>query len=358
MATSEAFLFGYDFYYLWCSGELARSGGNPYDVQELGTCLTSIGWPAREGVQALTHPPSNFWLYGLFNLLPFEAAKVVWSILSFILMLVASNIWIRGTGRKECNQTDFSDYLLIAAFPAVISNVLWGQINALHFLGASLCWMLYRSKRDFLAGVGFSLCAVKPHLYIAVALYFLVVAAREWRTRIFVGGAFGLVFQLALSWFFFTRGWEFYAARLSSLSSEAITLPGATIAQQLIMVTGARWLPIACASLAVLYGITRGWRESCKLLLLPEVLCVSLLLAPYNWSHGMLGTLPAFIVLLPLIVHSRSSRMVLWFSAILALFSVFFSLKPDWQLIWISLPLIGIAVGLKIPSYHRVRSGK
>jgi Glycosyltransferase family 87 len=93
----------------------------------------------------------------------------------------------------------------------LLSNFLAGQDVTLPLVFASAAIFAMRGGRDFLAGILFALCAVKPHLFVLVPL--VLVIHRRW--RVLAGGAVGGATLVAISFLAAGRHWpEQYLALL------------------------------------------------------------------------------------------------------------------------------------------------
>jgi Glycosyltransferase family 87 len=118
--------------------------------------------------------------------LPYLAAYAVFCVLG-----IASILWFVVRFSRECPALPFYTSFCIPVSACFVE----GQDTPflLVFLGASI--LLVRRKRDFLAGLVLSLCAIKFHLFLFVLL--LLIAKKRW--RILAGGAAGAGVLLALS---------------------------------------------------------------------------------------------------------------------------------------------------------------
>lgn len=119
-------------------------------------------------------------------LLPYRFA---WAI--FFLATLTSILWFVIRFSKECPSLPFFASLSIP----LLTPLLNGQDTPflLVILGAAI--LLFRRNRDFAAGLVLSLCALKFHLFLFIAL--LLVMKRRWRAV--EGGACGLAVLALLS---------------------------------------------------------------------------------------------------------------------------------------------------------------
>ena len=321
---------------------MAISCDNPYSANELQQCLATISWPATEDVQALTHPPYNFWLYGLFSYLPFTSSLLLWSIVSAGLCAWSGLQWWKMRG-IALNAGAIPTTLVILTFPPITSNLLWGQVNAVHFFGLTAFTILYNRHRPLLAGILLSLTLAKPNLYLCTYAYLLLVTIRQRAWGVCLGGTLGLAAQIFISQLLYPRGWQLYYERLHSLAGEAVTLAGATLAQQLAILTGWNFVPIVFMACALLAGITAGIRERMQLSLLPLTLCLSLICAPYCWSHGLIACFPIFITPIARFCQRLSERQILFSILVLVCASQSLIVISQTQIIWMMIPFFALA---------------
>jgi hypothetical protein len=103
--------------------------------------------------------------------------------------------------------------MLCWSLPAAIL-LSTGQDTGLFLFAVTLGLRLLESKRDFAAGLVFSLCAAKFHLALGIPVFLL--ARRRWGAL--AGGVAGGLVQLAISFAAEGREWPARLWRLSSIS--------------------------------------------------------------------------------------------------------------------------------------------
>jgi len=89
-----------------------------------------------------------------------------------------------------------------------------GQDTGLFLFSVAVGLRLLQTKRDFAAGLVFSLCAAKFHLALGIPIFLL--ARRRWGAL--AGGAAGGLVQLAISFAAEGREWPAHLLRLSTIS--------------------------------------------------------------------------------------------------------------------------------------------
>jgi hypothetical protein len=301
------FLLYYDYYYLWAAGHLSLAGGNPYDLAQLRETLYRIGWPVEEGVFPFSHPPTVFWLYSLFALLPFQLSAPLWGIISLVLIIGTSLTLapLLGDNERPTSRWKLASCGMGAlVFPFTLMNPLWGQVNVLLLVGLVLFWRESRKGRPITAGLALSLTLVKPHLLLPLYFYLLGKALLSKDPRTILALAAGGVTHLATSLFVAPDSLGWY---LSSLQSEApglFALVGAAPGQIIDQMIGQPVFRTLLAILGISLGLLIGLRDldlrSSILFILP----FSLVCAPYFWPHSLLLLLPNY---LDILLHSAPS---------------------------------------------------
>ena len=162
-----------DFVALYVGGKLA---GTPdlYSRTANEAMITSILGASMESV-IYTRPPFYAVLLKPLTLLPYLAAYAI-----FCAVCLFSVVWFVVRFSKECPALPiFTSFCIpVAAF------LPQGQDTPLLLLFAGTSILLTRKKRDFLAGLVLSLCAIKFHLFLLVPLFLLT--KKRWRV---LGGA-------------------------------------------------------------------------------------------------------------------------------------------------------------------------
>ncbi len=180
-----------DFVSFYTGGKLARTPelySRPANLQ----VIQSILGFHMEGTTYI-RPPFYAVMLKPLAALPY---RVAWGI--FFAATLASILWFVIRFSKECPSLPFFASLSIP----LLTPLLNGQDTPflLVILGAAI--LLFRRNRDFAAGLVLSLCALKFHLFLFLAL--LLVMKKRWRAV--QGGACGLA-VLALASLGEIRAW-------------------------------------------------------------------------------------------------------------------------------------------------------
>jgi len=136
--------------------------------------------------QPYLNPPAMAWLVLPLSVLPFLAARVIWTVL--LLVALVGAWWLL----KPAGQRPQVFWLLgfLALFPAAFSIGI-GQPHTLLLLALALAVRLRERGHDGWAGVVLSAFWLKPQ--IAFLLPVALIAARQWRMLLGLGVAGGLL---------------------------------------------------------------------------------------------------------------------------------------------------------------------
>lgn len=178
-----------DFLHFYTIGDLARTGDTAALYDGPAQYARQIALvPASDN--GLTYRPVYSPLVALafapVTRLPWVAAWALWGLLTLALYL-----WTLRAVHGRLG--DIWPYVL--AFPPIWELVAAGQTGILPFLGFAWAGVALERNRPLLAGLAFSLLALKPHHAILLAV--VLVLAQEW--RIIAGAVLGGAIHLAAS---------------------------------------------------------------------------------------------------------------------------------------------------------------
>jgi hypothetical protein len=224
---------GSDFNQFYSAAKLAGTG-HLYDfgrLQEL---------ELRNGPHPI--PFGRLPVYGVLlkplTLLPYKYARVAWFLANLAALIGFAALW--PVGRRQ-------DAIMMLCWSCPAAILLsTGQDTGLFLFMVAAGLRLLQSKRDFAAGLVFSLCAAKFHLALGIPIFLL--ARRRWGAL--GGGVVGGMVQLAISFAAEGRDWP---ARLMQLSAISDFSPSPWRMPNLLGLT--HWLPYGGAveiSLALL----------------------------------------------------------------------------------------------------------
>lgn len=168
-----------DFAEYWAAGRLNAAGQNPYDPAAVLHEQRQIGWQQPRPVM-MYNPPWTLALAMPVSAIEFQLARSIWLPVQMLITLwCGSRLWrlyggARRYGTRVC--------CLALLWSPTLFALRMGQLSPLILLGLvgflwSLSW-----RRDVIAGVFFSLTAVKPQLVALVWVPFLpwVIHHRRW----------------------------------------------------------------------------------------------------------------------------------------------------------------------------------
>lgn len=181
-------------------------------------------------------------------------------------------------------------------YPPTYLALLWGQDV---WLAAALCAaaaLLMERGRSFAAGLVFSLCAIKAHLFVLVPLALL--AHRKW--RVLGGGAAGGAVLVALSFLGAGTGW--LPAYLKVLSNPVIhrdTAGMPNLNGLCALFGGPAWVLPALSAVAVILTAAVCLRSRRLLSALAAALAGSFLVSYHAYPQDAVTLLLAFALLQP-----------------------------------------------------------
>jgi hypothetical protein len=161
---------------------------------------SGVGHPF-EGYYGWPYPPTFLFFAAALSLLPYISAYVFLAFSTFLAYLATIRAIVG----------DRVGYLLAAAFPAVLSNLIVGQNG---FLSASLIGgtLTLLERQPVCAGVLLGLLTYKPHL----GLLFPIALVAGGRWRVFITAGIVAALLAAASWTAFgSASWQAFIAGLS-----------------------------------------------------------------------------------------------------------------------------------------------
>jgi arabinofuranan 3-O-arabinosyltransferase len=293
-----------DFVNVWAAGRLVLEG-NPaaaydWDIHK-AVENAALGYDFR-GYFAWLYPPPFLALAGALALLSYPLGYLAWMAATLPLYLMT----IRALVGQRIG------WLLAAAFPAVLANMMVGQNGYLTaaLIGGTLGFM---QRRPVLAGICLGLLTYKPHFGILFPL--ALIAGRHWTvfvTAAAVGGALALASWLA----FGTATWEAFLHSLP-LASRSFLSNGESDWSKLQSVFGlARTLglgePVAwglqiATAILVVAAVCALWRARAPYAMKAAALAAATLLAtPYIYLYDMV------VLAVPVALIAREALATRW----------------------------------------------
>ncbi|QVL33718.1 DUF2029 domain-containing protein [Telmatocola sphagniphila] len=346
----------------WGAAKLLIAGQNPYDPALLLQTEQTQDPRLGKAVMLWNPPWSLAWITPL-GYLPFKFAVLLWMIGILIAIFWSTYLLSR-------QYVPVPPLWLPLLFAPSYFLLAWGQFTGLVLLGLSAFVWAMRREKPYLAGIAFSLTAIKPHLLLLVGLG---VALRCYRSHYYrkvvcsslvtlaVLSAFLLLFRPYL--------WSDYQTSLAlKASAQHDTLRDwenptlsywlrITVAPEQFWV---QFVPVSIAGFVVLIFYAWG-RYQPRLDHLPVGVLLSVILSPYGaWPFDLV------LLLIPLLQAAylwksgptSLGRTLLFFSFLLSQAAVL--LRWNWfhvEFLWYPLLmglLYGLTRALNRPSTDRV----
>lgn len=213
----------HDFLQVWSAGRLAMAGENPYDSEKMLALQVANGAP-RPSASMMWVPPWGVALALPIGALPVPLAEGVWISGQLALILFSVLIlWRLNGGQADRSWVPLS---LALAFGPVWCQVVFGQYAGVLLFGMVGFLAAHRANRPVLAGLSLTLIALKPHLFIPLAVGFLIDGMRTtFGRRVLLGGMIGLgIGALAVTLVAPSIWTEYIAAMMGERSAHALSI--------------------------------------------------------------------------------------------------------------------------------------
>ena len=281
-----------DFVAFWATGQQLAHHANPYDTAGMMQIERSAGLSADSAVAFMRNPP---WALPLTFPLGFAGLRLggfLWSI-ALMASLLASVYWLW----QLYGMPDNKRHWLGAAFAPAIVCLLIGQTSLFVLLGYVLFLRLHRSHQ-FWAGTALWLCALKPHLFLAIGVVMLAWVLVTKSYKVIAGAATALAVSGFITWLIDPAAWSQYAAmmRASGINQEIIPCLSVVLRQSISPnAVLLQYVPalIGCVWALIYYWRMRrtwNWLENSG-----HVTLVSILAAPYAWITDQALAIPALV---------------------------------------------------------------
>ncbi len=184
---------GRDFLQFYVAGRIVNAGQAErlYDQDYFGTVQESVVeiGPEKARYFAL-YPPAMALLATPFALLPYTASVLLWWVCTAGLFAVAA--WLLTLGWPAAERPIV--WLGLASFQPVVITFWDGQLSAVWLLAVLSGLRYHQRDRRFLAGLVFSVLALKPQLAVGLGLWLLL----RGEVRALLGMATGTAAQQGL----------------------------------------------------------------------------------------------------------------------------------------------------------------
>ncbi len=219
-------------------------------------------------------------------------AGFIWSV-ALMASLLASVFWLW----QLYGTPDNKRHWLGAAFAPAIVCLLIGQTSLFVLLGYVLFLRLHRSH-PFWAGAALWLCALKPHLFVAIGAVMLAWVMVSKSYRVLAGATSALAASSVIAWLIDPAAWTQYAVMMrgSGINQEVIPCLSIVLRRWISPNSvGLQYLPavIGCA-----WALTYYWRRRTTWDWVRDsgsVILVSILVSPYAWITDQALAIPALL---------------------------------------------------------------
>lgn len=267
---------GIDFHTYLAAAQVGLNQGWPHIYDQSVVAAAQKSLAPSLATQPFLSPPTDAWLTAPLTALPYDAAYLVWAVVSFVA-LAAALAWAspsRGVDRWVAVVGALAPWWVMHA-------VNLGQVVPLVGAGVVVAWRLIREKHEVAAGLVLSVILLKPNSALLVPLALLLAG----RFRAFVAWSAAVAVAVVVAALTLgSSGLSAYAGQLfGGLPSGAdyITLHGA------FGVTG--WVAALMrlvVIVAVLFAAFRMRRSPG--LVIPLAITASLIVAPYLHASDLI----------------------------------------------------------------------
>jgi hypothetical protein len=296
LAANAAQLFrADDFVQYWAAGRLNLSGGNPYDGAQLYALQRSVGWEEAAPLM-MWNPPWMLALAMPLSLLPYTAARALWLLGGFAIIILCADVCWRLYGGVERRR--WVAWLVALFFTPTMMALKLGQISPLVLLGVVGFLYATTHERWMLAGISAALIAVKPQLLYLLwpVLLLWALQMRNWRLPVALAATLLVSTGVALA----ANPLVVKHYLHLNLNETPFIWATPTLGSLLRYLLGdeKHWLQFIPAVLGCVWLIQywqrnqSAWRWTEQM---PLVLLVSLVTMPFGWTYDGVILIPAAV---------------------------------------------------------------
>ncbi len=301
-----------DFISYWAAGRQLTHHQNPYDVDAVLRLEKSAGYKPDRPLVMRNPPIALAMAYPLGFLKP-KTGAVLWSISAIgCLMGSIRMLWI--LNGRPLDRLHLIGYL----FPPALACLLAGQTGIFILFGVAV-FLYFSDSRPYLAGVGLFALALKPHLFLPLAVALIIWIRLNGLYRILAGACITFGVSLLIALFLDPLCWGHYLTMLKAQQITQDLIPTFSFLFRIIISKSHPWVQYMPAMTACIWTILRYRRDRA---LEPEfLLLLSVMVAPYAWFTDEAVVLPA--ILAGLYLSSKASLIGYCCIAGVALIEVF-----------------------------------
>lgn len=345
----------HDFLQVWAAGRLTLARENPYDAERMFD-VQMANRAQAEYASMMWVPPWGLAVAMPVGVLPINVAQLLWVYGQAVLIVACAVVlWRLNGGAVE---RWWVPAALAATFGPVWFQTVGGQYAGVLLLGVVGFLAAHRADRPILAGAFAALTALKPHLFIPLAIGLLIDAMRTSHgRRVVMGGTAMLALGALAATLANPNIWSQYFAATTGPGSDLA--PGLrdwfnpTIQAWMRQSLSGRpfWVQCVPAALGALgfaiywwkCGSPERWPQ-----VLPWVVPLGLLIAPYgSWACDLtLLLVPVVAVAVRLdscewSIRNRWTLIALYAAANLVMVVMIFAQLKQEYYVWVAPVLIG-----------------
>jgi len=320
-----------DFIGYWSAGQQIVHGANPYDPEEVLRLEKAVGLGDLQ-IKITPSPPVGLAVVIPLGFLGAKAGLVFWMMAQFVcLSLALWAVWCLA-GRPPSRL-----HLLGYLFAPALACIMAGQLGTFFLLGL-VFFLLWREMRPLLAGAALLPMTLKPHLFLPIAIVFLLWVAMERRARVLAGLISAMAASFALVLAFDPQAWSQFSAMAHAGLMHDRFAPTLSAYLRLDLAPRAVWLEYLPMALACIWAIVYFWRRRVRWDWMQHgmlVLIVGVLCAPYAWVTDETVLLPA--VLLGVYCARATGRSLIPIALItaIALVELYANIRiTSWYYVW------------------------
>ena len=280
-----------DFIEYWSSGQQLVHGANPYDSAAIFQLERSASFDGDHPLISFS-PPVVLVLALPLGYLSAKAGVILW-LLAILIALVLSIRMIREMHGNPDNRL----HLLGYCFAPVLACLMAGQLGIFLLFGI-VFFLRFHKSWPFCAGVLLLPCALKPHLFLPVAVVVLLWAIDTKKYRVLGGLVTAIVAGSIIVTGYDHAVWSQYQAMMRVAHPLDLFIPTLSLMLRLVIdkdATSIQFVPEAIASLwGIWYFVSRrgrwNWNQQGLLLLLVSAICT-----PYAFFSDEAMLLPAVL---------------------------------------------------------------
>ena len=296
-------LKGTDFLHYYTLGALAlaRDGADLYNMRAESALVLQRVPEAGHLVYVPLYGPQVSLFFAPLAILPYAWALTVWLAASAALYaLCCYAIW------QTCptlHSFPGTTVILVAASPAFVHLIVWGQNSALALVCFTLGYLALRSRKSLLAGLAMGCLIFKPQLALAVIVVFLL--ARQW--RVIAGMVTTASAQLLVGYLYYgsaaMKDYAYHLFHVGSIYSLLEPRPYHMHSLRAFWAMLIPWPSVAFAfyvatSIMVLTLTLRRWKSRAPLTLrYSGLLLATVLVSPHLTVYDLVILAPALLLL-------------------------------------------------------------